>query len=191
MNWHDAALVTARLVGSGVAVVHGILIQRHIVRPLDELSLGDNGCPVPRGGLEHSRDQDDHTSSDRNGGADAGSHNSRRRHLRELRQGWIEMVPGIAAQAIRHPLRLESAWIVKARRMHGEKIGHGRERQVDRRSAGRAGGVGLHVAAALARNFPTRCLALQLDCLSARERSGRIRARCRSCANSRGTGSGL
>ena len=41
MNWQDAALAIAGLIGSGVAVVHGILVQRLMVRPIEELSLSD------------------------------------------------------------------------------------------------------------------------------------------------------
>ena len=37
MNWHDAALGMAGVIGSGVAVVHGFLIQRLMVRPIEEL----------------------------------------------------------------------------------------------------------------------------------------------------------
>lgn len=33
MNWQDAFLVLAGLVGGGTAVVHGVLIQRLVVRP--------------------------------------------------------------------------------------------------------------------------------------------------------------
>ena len=35
MNWQDASLVLAGLVGGGTAVVHGVLIQRLVVRPYD------------------------------------------------------------------------------------------------------------------------------------------------------------
>lgn len=41
MNWHDAALAMAGVIGSCVAVVHGILTQRLMVRPIEELSLAD------------------------------------------------------------------------------------------------------------------------------------------------------
>lgn len=37
MNWHDAALGMAGIIGSGVAVVHGVLVQRLMVRPLQML----------------------------------------------------------------------------------------------------------------------------------------------------------
>jgi hypothetical protein len=33
MNWQDAFLVLAGLVGGGTAVVHGVLVQRLVVRP--------------------------------------------------------------------------------------------------------------------------------------------------------------
>jgi hypothetical protein len=36
MDWQDVALATAGVIGSGVAVVHGILVQRLMVGPLDE-----------------------------------------------------------------------------------------------------------------------------------------------------------
>lgn len=35
MNWQDASLVLAGLVGGGTAVVHGVLIQRLVVRPYE------------------------------------------------------------------------------------------------------------------------------------------------------------
>lgn len=35
MNWQDASLVVAGLIGGGTAVVHGVLIQRHVVRPYE------------------------------------------------------------------------------------------------------------------------------------------------------------
>lgn len=37
MNWQDAALGMAGIIGSGTAVVHGILVQRLMVRPIAEL----------------------------------------------------------------------------------------------------------------------------------------------------------
>jgi len=42
MNWHDTALVLAGVIGSGTAVVHGILTQRLMVKPI-EMALGSNG----------------------------------------------------------------------------------------------------------------------------------------------------
>ena len=41
MNWQDAALAMAGVIGSGVAVVHGILVQRLMVRPFEEFFLAD------------------------------------------------------------------------------------------------------------------------------------------------------
>jgi hypothetical protein len=46
MNLHDAALVAAGVIGSGVAVVHGITVQRLMVRPLKALSLADKRMPA-------------------------------------------------------------------------------------------------------------------------------------------------
>jgi hypothetical protein len=50
MNWQDAALVSAGVVGSCVAVVHGILVQRLMVRPVEALLAagGRMGAPVRR-----------------------------------------------------------------------------------------------------------------------------------------------
>jgi len=39
MEWQNATLALAGAIGSGVAVVHGILVQRLMVRPLGELLL--------------------------------------------------------------------------------------------------------------------------------------------------------
>ncbi len=47
MNWQDAALGMAGLIGSCVAVVHGILIQRLMVRPFEEFSLADKRITAP------------------------------------------------------------------------------------------------------------------------------------------------
>jgi hypothetical protein len=41
VNWQNAALAMAGVIGSGVAVVHGILVQRLMVRPFEELALAD------------------------------------------------------------------------------------------------------------------------------------------------------
>ncbi len=41
MNWQDVALATAGVIGSCVAIVHGILVQRHMVRPIEESFLAD------------------------------------------------------------------------------------------------------------------------------------------------------
>jgi hypothetical protein len=50
MNWQNAALATAGVIGSTVAVVHGILTQRLMVRPFERLALADGriGAPVRR-----------------------------------------------------------------------------------------------------------------------------------------------
>ena len=47
MNWHDAALAMAGIIGSGVAVVHGVLVQRLIVRPLQAAILADKRIAAP------------------------------------------------------------------------------------------------------------------------------------------------
>ena len=41
MVWQDAALATAGIIGSGVAVFHGILTQRLMVRPVEALCVAD------------------------------------------------------------------------------------------------------------------------------------------------------
>jgi hypothetical protein len=48
MNWQDAALGLAGIVGSGVAVFHGILVQRLMVRPVEALAEGRLSAPVRR-----------------------------------------------------------------------------------------------------------------------------------------------
>lgn len=47
MNWQDAALGMAGAIGSGVAVFHGILTQRLMVRPLNAVSLADKRISAP------------------------------------------------------------------------------------------------------------------------------------------------
>ncbi len=47
MDWRDAALAVAGVLGSGVAVVHGILVQRLMVRPLEALFLVDKRIAGP------------------------------------------------------------------------------------------------------------------------------------------------
>src|SRR5262245_65539401 len=47
MDWQDAALALAGVIGSGVAVVHGILIQRLMVRPFYEFSIADRRISAP------------------------------------------------------------------------------------------------------------------------------------------------
>jgi hypothetical protein len=41
MAWQNAALGLAGIIGAGVAVVHGILVQRYMVRPFEEFALAD------------------------------------------------------------------------------------------------------------------------------------------------------
>ena len=48
MNWHDLALAVAGAIGSGVAVVHGMLTQRLMVVPFARLSDGRIGAPIRR-----------------------------------------------------------------------------------------------------------------------------------------------
>jgi hypothetical protein len=38
MNWHDAALAMAGIIGCTVAVIHGVLVQRRVVGPVTELT---------------------------------------------------------------------------------------------------------------------------------------------------------
>jgi hypothetical protein len=46
MNLHDVALVAAGVIGSAVAVAHGIIVQRHMVRRLEKLSVGEDRMPT-------------------------------------------------------------------------------------------------------------------------------------------------
>ena len=50
MNWLNAALAMAGVIGCGVAVVHGILVQRLMVKPFEEFALADGriGASVRR-----------------------------------------------------------------------------------------------------------------------------------------------
>jgi hypothetical protein len=41
MAWQNAALALAGVIGAGVAVVHGVLVQRLMVRPFEALALAD------------------------------------------------------------------------------------------------------------------------------------------------------
>jgi hypothetical protein len=41
MTWQNAALALAGVIGSGTAVVHGILTQRLMVRPIEALFVSD------------------------------------------------------------------------------------------------------------------------------------------------------
>jgi hypothetical protein len=47
MNWQSAALGMAGLIGSFVAVVHGILTQRLMVKPIDAFLLADRRTSAP------------------------------------------------------------------------------------------------------------------------------------------------
>ena len=47
MNWQSAALAMAGLIGSFVAVVHGILTQRLMVRPIEAFLLADKRITAP------------------------------------------------------------------------------------------------------------------------------------------------
>jgi hypothetical protein len=38
MNWHDFALIGAGVVGSVTAIIHGVLTQRFIAKPVDDLA---------------------------------------------------------------------------------------------------------------------------------------------------------
>ena len=50
MHWQNAALAMAGVIGSGVAAVHGILVQRLMVKPVEEFALADGriGAPIRR-----------------------------------------------------------------------------------------------------------------------------------------------
>ena len=47
MDWRDTALALAGLIGSGVAVGHGILVQRLMVRPIGTVLLADQRVAAP------------------------------------------------------------------------------------------------------------------------------------------------
>jgi len=47
MTWQNAALGLAGVIGSGTAVVHGILTQRLMVRPIEALFLADKRTSAP------------------------------------------------------------------------------------------------------------------------------------------------
>jgi len=48
LNWRDAALAAAGLIGIGVAVSHGVLTQRLMVEPFERLSEGRITAPIRR-----------------------------------------------------------------------------------------------------------------------------------------------
>ena len=47
MEWRDLALIGAGLIGSGVAIIHGVLTERYMVRPFAELAGGAKPLPIP------------------------------------------------------------------------------------------------------------------------------------------------
>ena len=51
MSWQDIALIAAGLVGSGTALLHGILVQRLMVRPIGPLLVADGKISAPIGRL--------------------------------------------------------------------------------------------------------------------------------------------
>jgi hypothetical protein len=46
MDWHDIALAAAGVIGSGTAVVHGVLTQRLMVKPI-EAALAEKRISAP------------------------------------------------------------------------------------------------------------------------------------------------
>jgi fatty acid desaturase len=47
MNWQNACLAMAGLIGGGTAVVHGVLTQRLMVRPIEALMASDRRMSDP------------------------------------------------------------------------------------------------------------------------------------------------
>ena len=47
MTWQDAALALAGVIGSSVAVFHGVLTQRLMVRPVEALFFADRRIAAP------------------------------------------------------------------------------------------------------------------------------------------------
>ena len=47
MTWQDAALAMAGVIGSSVAVFHGVLTQRLMVRPVEVLFVADRRIAAP------------------------------------------------------------------------------------------------------------------------------------------------
>ena len=45
MNWQDVALGLAGVVGCGVAVFHGVLVQRLMVQPIERTAEGRLSAP--------------------------------------------------------------------------------------------------------------------------------------------------
>lgn len=50
MDWQNIALAAAGVIGSTVAVIHGVLTQRLMVQPFERLALADGriGAPIMR-----------------------------------------------------------------------------------------------------------------------------------------------
>jgi len=48
MDWQDGALGLAGIVGSAVALIHGALVQRLMIRPIEGLADGRLSAPVRR-----------------------------------------------------------------------------------------------------------------------------------------------
>jgi hypothetical protein len=48
IDWHDVALGMAGVIGSGVAIVHGVLTQRLMVGPFEQLAVGKISAPIRR-----------------------------------------------------------------------------------------------------------------------------------------------
>jgi len=48
IDWHDAALGIAGVIGCGVAIVHGVLTQRLMVGPFEQLAVGKISAPIRR-----------------------------------------------------------------------------------------------------------------------------------------------
>ena len=47
MDWKDAALVLAGIIGSGTAILHGVLVQRLMVRPIGEAIASERSVSAP------------------------------------------------------------------------------------------------------------------------------------------------
>lgn len=47
MDWRSAALIAAGVIGCGVALVHGLLVQRLMVKRLSALVSADGRTPAP------------------------------------------------------------------------------------------------------------------------------------------------
>ena len=47
MAWQNAALGTAGIIGAGVAVVHGVLVQRLMVEPIEAFAAADKSMAEP------------------------------------------------------------------------------------------------------------------------------------------------